>query len=69
MGRSATDLALLAAALAAGTALAELLGAANMGTALTFGTLAFTALLLGMLLRPPSSAAQPRRGTASDSPG
>ena len=51
MARSAADLALLAAALTAGTVVAELLGAANMGIALTFGTLAFTCALLWTLLR------------------
>ena len=41
-----TDLALLAAAFAGATALAALLGAANFGTALTFGELAFVGALL-----------------------
>ena len=49
MTRTAGDLGLLAAALVAGTALAELLGAVNMGTALTFGEFAFVAAL-GWLL-------------------
>ena len=69
MARSVTDLALLAAVLAAATGLAELLGAANMGIALTFGTLAFTGVLLWTLLRPAASAAQPSRETASRSSG
>ena len=51
MDRSPTDLVLLAGALVLTTALAELLGAANMGTALTFGTLAFTGALLWVVLR------------------
>jgi hypothetical protein len=51
VSRTASDLALLAAAFAGATALAELLGAVNMGTALTFGELAFTATLMWVLLR------------------
>ena len=63
-GGSATDTAppapmsrthrprLLALAFAGATALAELLGAVNMGTALTFGELAFAATLIWVLLRP-----------------
>jgi hypothetical protein len=52
MTRTATDLGLLVLALVAGTVIAELLGAANMGTALTFGELAFVAVLFVILLRP-----------------
>ena len=51
MNRTAADLGLLALALIATTALAELFGAANMGTALTFGQLAFAATLMWVLLR------------------
>ncbi len=51
MSRTASDLGLLALAFAGATALAELLGAANMGTALTFGELTFAATLLWVLLR------------------
>ena len=51
MSRAAVDLALLAAVFAGTTALAELFGATNMGTALTFGELAFTATLMWILLR------------------
>ena len=51
MSRTAADLGLLALALVAATAFAELLGAANMGTALTFGQLAFAATLMWVLLR------------------
>ena len=51
MSRSATDLGLLAGAFLAPTGVAELLGAANMGTALTFGQLAFAATLMWVLLR------------------
>lgn len=53
MSRTAADLALLAGALAAGTAIAELAGAANMGIALTFGELAFVATLIWVVLRSP----------------
>jgi hypothetical protein len=48
MGR---QLLLLLLALAAGTAVAELLGAANMGVALGVGQLCFAAMLLYVLLR------------------
>ena len=41
----------MAAAFAAGTAIAALLGAANFGTALTFGELAFMGTLIWVLLR------------------
>lgn len=54
MTRTARDLVVLAAAFAAATGVAELLGAANAGTALTFGELAFTATLLWLLLAPRS---------------
>lgn len=67
MSSPAGDLGVLVAALLAGTALAELLGATNMGTALTFGTLAFTAALLWALLRPPHDAA-PRASRGARQP-
>ena len=51
MSRTAVDAGLLAGAVFVATALAELLGAANMGIALSFGQLAFTATLLWVLLR------------------
>jgi hypothetical protein len=51
MGRTATDLLTLAAAFAGATALAALLGAANFGTALTFGVLAFVPALFWVMLR------------------
>ncbi len=51
MSRTATDLLALTLAFAAGTAIAALLGAANFGTALTFGELAFMAALFWALLR------------------
>ncbi len=44
------DLLSLLAALVLGSALAGLLGAANLGTALTFGVFAFTLVLLWQLL-------------------
>jgi hypothetical protein len=50
MSRPVRDLALLAASFAAATGVAELLGAANLGTALTFGELAFVGALLWLLL-------------------
>ena len=49
MKTTITDLALLAAAFAGATALAALLGAANFGTALTFGELAFAGTLMWVL--------------------
>jgi hypothetical protein len=49
--RSAQDVGLLVAAFAAATAIAELLGAANLGTAMTFGQLAFAVTLIWLLLR------------------
>ncbi|MGH2987224.1 MAG: hypothetical protein ACRDLO_11145 [Solirubrobacterales bacterium] len=51
MSRTASDLGLFAVAFLAATGFAELLGAANMGTALTFGQLAFAATLIWVLLR------------------
>lgn len=45
------QLGVLIAAFAAGTLLALLLGAANLGTAMAFGQLAFAAVLVWVLLR------------------
>jgi hypothetical protein len=45
------DLLILAVTFAVVSALAGLLGAANLGTALTFGTIAFAAVLVGLLLK------------------
>ncbi len=45
------QLAVLVAGFAAGTLLALLLGAANLGTAMAFGQLAFAAVLVWVLLR------------------
>ena len=48
----AVEAAIIAAAFVAGTLIAELLGAANLGTALTFGTIAFLAAVLALMLVP-----------------
>lgn len=45
------DLLMVAAAFAGATALAELAGAANLGTALSFGQMGFAAALVYALLR------------------
>lgn len=45
------EIAVLAAAFAAGTALAALLGAINFGTALGVGQITFAAALVWVLLR------------------
>jgi hypothetical protein len=45
------QLAALLGALAAGTLIALALGATNLGTALTFGTMAFAAVLVWLILR------------------
>ncbi len=45
------DLMMMLGAFAAGTLIAELLGAANTGIALTFGQLAFAATLVWVILR------------------
>jgi hypothetical protein len=45
------DLLLMLAAFASATAVAALLGAANFGTALTFGQIGFAAALAWVLLR------------------
>ncbi|HEU4974786.1 MAG TPA: hypothetical protein VFT50_06815 [Baekduia sp.] len=47
------DLLTLLAVLVVVTAIAALLGAANFGTALTFGTIAFAATLLWIILKRP----------------
>jgi len=51
MSRTATDLGILFGVFAAVTAIAAALGAANFGTALTFGELGFTAALLWVIVR------------------
>ncbi len=45
------DLAVLAAVFVAVTALAEVLGAPNLGTAASFGQLAFMLVLVAILVR------------------
>ena len=50
MSRTIADLAILATAFAAGTALAALFGAANFGTALTFGEIAFVVAVMWVIL-------------------
>jgi hypothetical protein len=47
------DLAVLIAVLVIVTAVAELLGATNFGTAATFGEIAFAAVLVWILLKRP----------------
>ena len=51
--RIATDLGILAGAFVLATLLAELFGAANLGTALAFGQMAFAAALVWVLLKRP----------------
>ncbi len=51
MSGFAGDFAIVAAAFAVSAALAGLLGAANLGTALSFGQLGFAAALVYVLLR------------------
>lgn len=50
-GSRPVQLAVLAAGFAGGTVVALLLGAANLGTAMAFGQLAFAAALVWVLLR------------------
>lgn len=45
------DLGILIVTFVVVSALAGLLGAANLGTALTFGTIAFAAVLVGLMLK------------------
>jgi len=51
VGRSLRDLAIMIGAFGVATALAAALGAANFGTALTFGQIAFAAALVWVLVR------------------
>jgi hypothetical protein len=44
------ELGILAAAFAGATLVAELFGAMNLGTAMTFGTIAFMATLVAIML-------------------
>jgi hypothetical protein len=48
---TATDLAIMALAFAAGTLIAAAAGAANTGTAFTFGVLGFALALVYVLVR------------------
>lgn len=47
------DLALILGAFVLGTLIAEIAGATNFGTALSFGTIAFAATLVFVLVRRP----------------
>jgi hypothetical protein len=47
------DLVLVIVAFVLGTLIAEVAGAANFGTAMTFGVLAFAATLMWVLLKRP----------------
>jgi hypothetical protein len=47
------DLALLAGAFVLGTVVAELAGARNLGTALTFGVMAFAAAVVWIIAKRP----------------
>lgn len=51
MSGLARPVAILVAVVAVVTAVAELLGAANLGTALSFGQIAFTLALVAILVR------------------
>ncbi len=51
--RLSVQIAILVALLVAGTLVAELAGAVNFGTALTFGVIAFMAGVVGLILRNP----------------
>lgn len=46
-----TDVLIIAGAFGAGTLLAELLGAANLGTAMAFGQIAFAIALVAVLVK------------------
>ena len=51
MPRWTIDLLIMLAAFAVATALAELVGATNLGTAMTFGVIAFALALVFVLVR------------------
>jgi hypothetical protein len=51
VSRTATDLGLVFGVLAAVTAIAAALGAANFGTALTFGVIAYSVALIWTMVR------------------
>ena len=50
MSRGATDIGTMALAFIAGTGIAEIAGAANMGTAMAFGQIAFAIALVWILV-------------------
>ena len=50
MSPALRDALIVVAAFVLATLLAELLGAANLGTALTFGTIAFMLAIVGVIL-------------------
>jgi len=51
MSRTLSDLLVLLGSFAGATAIAAALGAANFGTALTFGQIAFAATVVWVMLR------------------
>jgi hypothetical protein len=59
MVRTVSDIGIVLGAFVAVSAIAALLGAANMGTALTFGQIAFAAAVLWVLLTPAEQAGPP----------
>jgi hypothetical protein len=56
------DLALMFGAFIAATLLAELFGAANLGTAMTFGQIAFAATAVAIILRGDGARPPGQRG-------
>lgn len=64
MRRAVVDLGLLAAVFVAVTAIAEVAGAANMGTAMAFGQIAFMLALIALILRDPSDHSKTLSGNA-----
>lgn len=59
MSRTVTDLGLLLGVFAAVTAIAALFGAANFGTALTFGEIAFAIALVWAMVKSVDRAERP----------
>ena len=64
MSRTAVDIGRMLGVFAAVTAIAAALGAANFGTALTFGVIAFAVTVVWTIVREP-----PRTRKASESRG
>jgi hypothetical protein len=60
------DLALSFGAAVVATVLAELLGAANLGTALTFGAIAFMGTIVGLILARGPQAVPPPAPTEDE---